>query len=95
VYHYQTHKIDNIYSAFTKALVCLSKYGDTVTLSATQEHVSLSAANSAKSAFCLFKYEIQFFSRYSLSGEHEGTTFTGQLMTKVMTFSCIAFKHSD
>ncbi len=77
--------------AFAKALTCLSKYGDELSIYATPEYLSFSATNSSKSAFCLFKYERQFFSRYRLgtaSGarateQEEVQNVTGQLTVKV------------
>ncbi|KDR75080.1 hypothetical protein GALMADRAFT_69752 [Galerina marginata CBS 339.88] len=77
----------------TRALTCLSKYGDELSIYATPEFLSLSSTNSSKSAYCRFKYERQFFSRYRLgtsaSGNHdwenevdESQNVTGQLMTK-------------
>jgi cell cycle checkpoint control protein RAD9A len=79
--------------AFTKALVCLSKYGDDLTLHATPESLSLSATNSSLSAYCRFKYAQQFFSKYRV-GEGNAGKFTqaslnepplvsGQLLVKV------------
>lgn len=83
--------------AFTKALTCLSKYGDELFISATQDYLSLSATNSSKSAYCRVKYATPFFSRYSVGDTHrfnrdeqedpeaEGSMVqvTGQLLTKV------------
>ncbi|KAG5221467.1 Rad9-domain-containing protein [Salix suchowensis] len=50
--------------AFTKALHCLSKYGDDLTIHATDECLTLSTTNSSMSAYCRFKYERQFFSKH-------------------------------
>ncbi|TFK44246.1 Rad9-domain-containing protein [Crucibulum laeve] len=79
---------------FTKALTCLSKYGDELTIYATLDTLSLSATNSSKSAYCRFKYENQFFSKYRLRpGQQSGDssvddvevlTATGQLLTKAL-----------
>ena len=80
---------------FAKALNCLSKYGDELSIYATSDFLSFSATNSSKSAYCRFKYDRPFFSRYRLgvsqtknvdsSNEgHELQNVTGQLMTKVM-----------
>ncbi|KAL1670054.1 Rad9/Ddc1, partial [Schizophyllum commune] len=52
---------------FTKALFCLSKYGEELSLQATNDTLSLSATNSAKSAYCRLKYDKQFFSRYNIA----------------------------
>lgn len=54
-------------SSFTKALFCLSKYGGELSLQATNDTLSLSATNSAKSAYCRLKYDKQFFSRYNIA----------------------------
>lgn len=87
---------------FSKALNCLSKYGDELSIFATSESLSFSATNSSKSAYCRFKYDRAFFSRYRLGAfqtgnidlsddVHERQTVTGQIMTKVnnleMTFA--------
>ncbi|KAK0461319.1 Rad9-domain-containing protein [Desarmillaria tabescens] len=76
---------------FTKALTCISRYGDELTLNATPECLSLSATNSSKSAYCRFKYESQFFQKYkigsldSLADDiEEVTQVTGQLLTKLL-----------
>ncbi|KAF9447953.1 hypothetical protein P691DRAFT_760339 [Macrolepiota fuliginosa MF-IS2] len=80
--------------SFTKALTCLARYGDELTICAYPDSLSLSATNSAKSAFCRFKYEKEFFSRYNIGkprrnisdGEGEGLeetqTIKGQLLAK-------------
>ncbi|KAF5351682.1 hypothetical protein D9756_007695 [Leucocoprinus leucothites] len=49
---------------FTRAISCLARYGDELTICAYPDYFSLSATNSAKSAYCRFKYEKEFFSRY-------------------------------
>ncbi|KAG7446334.1 uncharacterized protein BT62DRAFT_968065 [Guyanagaster necrorhizus] len=74
---------------FTKALTCISRYGDELTLNATPECLSLSATNSSKSAYCRFKYERQFFQKYKVGSPdswaedvEEVTQVTGQLLTK-------------
>ncbi|KDQ28530.1 hypothetical protein PLEOSDRAFT_1040901 [Pleurotus ostreatus PC15] len=74
---------------FTKALHCLSKYGDDLTIHATDECLTLSTTNSSMSAYCRFKYERQFFSKYTLGSQsstfatsHDATNVTGQLLTK-------------
>ncbi len=75
-------------AAFTKALTCLSRYGEELSLYATAEFLSFSATNSSKSAYCRFKYEKQFFSKYNLGAlrvfnDHDAQNVTGQLLTKV------------
>lgn len=75
--------------AFTKALICLSKYGDELSIYATPDTLSLSATNSSKSAYCRFKYERQFFSKYKVGAETWGDdvedvgNLTGQILVKV------------
>ena len=80
------------YPVFVKALNCLSKYGDELSIYATSDILSFSATNSSKSAYCRFKYDRAFFSRYRLGisqpknlGDdvHELPSVTGQIMTKV------------
>ena len=79
---------------FSKALNCLSKYGDELSIYATSEFLSFSAINSSKSAYCRFKYDRPFFSRYRLGVSQtrnndlnddvrELQSVTGQIMTKV------------
>ena len=79
---------------FSKSLNCLSKYGDELSIYATSEFLSFSATNSSKSAYCRFKYDKPFFSRYrmgvsqtrnnGLSDDVHGLqSVTGQIMAKV------------
>ncbi|KAJ3512262.1 hypothetical protein NLJ89_g3623 [Agrocybe chaxingu] len=81
--------------AFTKALTCLSRYGEELSIYATPEFLSFSATNSSKSAYCRFKYEKQFFSRYRLgvglttrdewdNEVEEIRNVTGQLLAKAL-----------
>ncbi|KDQ61407.1 hypothetical protein JAAARDRAFT_102468, partial [Jaapia argillacea MUCL 33604] len=79
---------------FTRALTCLSKYGDDLSIYATPETFSLSATNSSKSAYCRFKYNYNFFTKYNVGNNrdrqqddfaeevHQVLTVTGQLLTK-------------
>ncbi|KAJ7262222.1 Rad9-domain-containing protein [Mycena haematopus] len=74
---------------FTRALTCLSRYGEDLAIVATPESISLSTTNSSKSAYCRFKYGRQFFSKYSVgtpdawaNPDEDGPTVTGQLLTK-------------
>ncbi|KAG5733244.1 Cell cycle checkpoint control protein RAD9A [Termitomyces sp. T112] len=74
---------------FTKALTCLSKYGDELSMYATPDSLSLSGTNSSKSAYCRFKYEKSFFSRYGLNATgdranefEQAMGITGQLLTR-------------
>lgn len=85
-------RLSLISTAFTKALTCLSRYGDELAIYATLTTFSLSATNSSKSAYCRFKYEKQFFSKYSIGepptagaawNSDEVVTVTGQMLTKV------------
>jgi len=81
-------------AAFTRAVNCLARYGDELTMCAYPDHFSLSATNSAKSAYCRFKYEKEFFSRYHFGkrrGEISGDEVRmakAQLLTKVVVFKC-------
>ncbi|KAF8871256.1 Rad9-domain-containing protein [Gymnopilus junonius] len=73
-----------------KSLTCLSKYGDELSIYATPEFLSFSSTNSSKSAYCRFKYDKQFFSRYKLGSFNNELgdniyavqNVTGQLLTK-------------
>jgi cell cycle checkpoint control protein RAD9A len=47
--------------------MCLAKYGDDLTIYATPESLSLSTTNSSLSAYSRFRYDKQFFQRYSTS----------------------------
>lgn len=67
------------------------KYGEELTIHATPDSLSLSSVNSSKSAYCRFKYEASFFSRYNVgkpgdaleNEEVEGMPqVNGQLLTK-------------
>ncbi|KAI0720904.1 Rad9-domain-containing protein [Fomitopsis betulina] len=77
----------------TKALFCLSRYGEELTIFVTRDDLALSTTNTSQSAFCRFKYRRQFFSRYNLArpaalpeflddDDDEGPSVTGQLQTK-------------
>ncbi|KAJ7084342.1 Rad9-domain-containing protein [Mycena belliarum] len=73
---------------FTRALACLARYGEDLSIYATPETLSLSTTNSSKSAYCRFKYVRQFFSKYSVgspdswANDDEEVAVTGQLLTK-------------
>ncbi|KAK8157098.1 Rad9-domain-containing protein [Phyllosticta citrichinensis] len=49
------------------ALVCLSKFSESVSLEARRERLSLTALNSSKTAFASFSLDPRFFSRYEFS----------------------------
>lgn len=57
-----------------------------MTMFATPNSLSLSATNSSKSAYCRFKYEKQFFSKYTLTAckDSNSPNVTGQLLTKAL-----------
>ncbi|KII92728.1 hypothetical protein PLICRDRAFT_51091 [Plicaturopsis crispa FD-325 SS-3] len=77
---------------FTRALTCLSKYGDDLSIYATPESLSLSTTNSSMSAYCRFKYDPQFFITYKVGDRRVGRDIpddveevegvTGQLLAK-------------
>lgn len=78
---------------FTRALTCLLKYGDDLTIYAAPDSLSLSATNSSLSAYSRFRYERQFFVNYSVGEKRvnsgsfardveEVQIVTGQLLTK-------------
>ncbi|KAI0063981.1 hypothetical protein BV25DRAFT_1801221 [Artomyces pyxidatus] len=78
---------------FTRALTCLSKYGDDLSIYATPDTLSLSTTNSSLSAYCRFRYGRQFFVKYhvgdrgaprggSADDVEEVQSVTGQLLTK-------------
>jgi cell cycle checkpoint control protein RAD9A len=73
------------------ALICLTKYGEELTIYATPESLLLSTSNSSKTAYCRFTYQREFFSRYVLDKTVESddgdieelVNVQGQLLTKV------------
>ncbi|KZP11597.1 hypothetical protein FIBSPDRAFT_756546 [Athelia psychrophila] len=75
---------------FTRALSCLSKYGDDLTIHATPDYMTLAATNSSMSAYCRVKYRRQFFSRYHIGDKNtkrvedadDVQPVTGQLLGK-------------
>ncbi|KAL4078438.1 Rad9-domain-containing protein [Scleroderma yunnanense] len=79
---------------FTRALTCLSRYGDDLVIHADAEYLSLSTTNSSLSAYCRFKYSTRFFSRYrvgngvngnqSSSGGMVNDDVKGQLLAKTL-----------
>ncbi|KAI0031448.1 Rad9/Ddc1, partial [Vararia minispora EC-137] len=84
---------------FTRALTCLTKYGDDLTIYATPDSLSFSTTNSSMSAYCRFRYDKLFFSRYLTGGNKksqrgrkgpyaedtgEVQAVTGQLPTKIL-----------
>ncbi|KIK67139.1 hypothetical protein GYMLUDRAFT_238472 [Collybiopsis luxurians FD-317 M1] len=69
---------------FTRALSCLSRYGEDLCIYASAETLSLFCTNSSKSAYCRFKFSHEFFSRYRVGDPAKDIhdTVVGQLMTK-------------
>lgn len=88
-----THILLMIYtdipSELTRALICLSRYGEDLIVYATPDTFALSTTNSSKSAYCRFKYGRQFFSRFKVDGQpfnedvEEVPSVMGQLVAKV------------
>ncbi|KAF9564727.1 hypothetical protein CPC08DRAFT_630714 [Agrocybe pediades] len=79
--------------SLTKAVTCLTKYGDELVIAADQDTLCFSTTNSSKSAYCRFKYDKQYFTRYRLgnsagtpaaygSQTEEGQLVQGQVLTK-------------
>ncbi|OCH96237.1 hypothetical protein OBBRIDRAFT_765738 [Obba rivulosa] len=72
----------------TRALTCLAKYGDELTVHATPERLTISSTNSSQSAYGRFRYPSTFFSRYRVTAEpgpsdvEEVPVVAGQLPTK-------------
>ena len=83
-----------------RALTCLSKYGDDLTIYATPEYFSLSTTNSSKTAYCRFHYEPEFFTKYAVDsapGERRADveaveSVRGQLSTKVHECGILSFR---
>ncbi|THU99152.1 hypothetical protein K435DRAFT_964605 [Dendrothele bispora CBS 962.96] len=74
---------------FTRSLLCLSKYGEELSIYATPDVFSLSCTNSSKSAYCRFRYNKDFFSKYRLGSGNKANAaieelphVTGQLATR-------------
>jgi cell cycle checkpoint control protein RAD9A len=82
-------------SAFSKALACLSKYGEDLVIQALPDELVLSATNSAKSAYGEVTLQKFFFEKYTLGNKSSQSSFdedvveveavTGQLLVKVCT----------
>ncbi|PIL25203.1 hypothetical protein GSI_13092 [Ganoderma sinense ZZ0214-1] len=72
----------------TRALTCLSKFGDDLVIVATSETFALSSTNSAMTAYGRFKYPRSFFSRYRVESRPVGDEIeelpnvSGQIVTK-------------
>ncbi|KAJ3923889.1 Rad9-domain-containing protein [Lentinula edodes] len=69
---------------FTRALACLSRYGEELCIYASSETLSLFCTNSSKSAYCRFKFNKEFFSKYRVGDPTKGVQdgVVGQLMAK-------------
>ncbi|KAI0676048.1 Rad9-domain-containing protein [Trametes maxima] len=77
-----------------RALTCLSKYGDELTMVATHETFALSSTNQSQSAYGRFKYSKSFFSKYRLeegvaSDRFDEPTITCQIVTKILKHKTI------
>ncbi|KAI0369203.1 hypothetical protein BV20DRAFT_1021341 [Pilatotrama ljubarskyi] len=72
----------------TRALACLSKFGEELTIIATPETFALSSTNQSLTAYGRFKYARSFFSKYRVAGLpsdddlEEVPTITGQIVIK-------------
>jgi hypothetical protein len=72
-----------------RALTCLTKYGEDLTIDANPDSLSLFTTNSSKSAYCRFRYQKDFFSKYVVRHGRDGDPgdeepcAQGQLLTKV------------
>ena len=78
----------NISIDLTRALTCVSKFGDDLTIVAGLERLSLCTTNSSMSAYCCFKYDKQFFTRYHVEEQTtdpfgDDINISGQLLVKV------------
>ena len=71
-----------------KALTCLAKYGDDVVMYTTPESLTFSATNTTASAYCRFRYNRPFFSRFHAQPTRENDTLgpQGQVNAKVSLF---------
>ncbi|KAH9857352.1 Rad9-domain-containing protein [Lenzites betulinus] len=72
----------------TRALACLSKFGEELSIIATPETFALSSTNQSLTAYGRFKYARSFFRKYRVSGNTAGhdveevPTHTFQIVTK-------------
>ncbi|CDO73327.1 hypothetical protein BN946_scf185008.g90 [Trametes cinnabarina] len=72
---------------WTRALACLSKFGEELIIIAAPETFALSTTNQAQSAYGRFKYAKSFFSRYRVGSHPAGDELdvpplTGQIVIK-------------
>ncbi|KAL1390624.1 Rad9-domain-containing protein [Phyllosticta capitalensis] len=68
------------------ALVCLSKFSESVSLEARRDRLSLTALNSSKTAYTSFSLDSQFFSRYEFSPDQSSVDgrFTFSIYNKAL-----------
>lgn len=83
--------------AFTRSLVCMSKYSEELFINALPNSVSFSATNTSLSAYCRFTYERSFFTKFNvgdrnlrdgipdLDDTERSQTVTGQLCVQVLS----------
>ncbi|KAI6121671.1 Rad9-domain-containing protein [Pisolithus sp. B1] len=86
----------NALKPFSRALTCLSRYGDDLVIHADAEHLSLSTTNSSLSAYCRFKYSKRFFSRYRVGNDlnrdraSSGTVVEEDMKGQIPVKACFA-----
>ena len=65
----------------------MSKFGDDLTIVAGTDKLSLCSTNTSMSAYCCFKYDAQFFTRYHVAGGDDpfadAIRVSGQVLVKV------------
>ena len=79
---------DSVAIDLTRALTCVSKFSDDLIIIAGVDNLTLCATNTSLSAYCCFKYDAQFFTRYRVTGggdDHlaDAVTSSGQVLVKV------------
>ncbi|KAL8280610.1 hypothetical protein RQP46_006933 [Phenoliferia psychrophenolica] len=57
---------------FSRCLTCLTRFGEDIDVSATAQHFKISSINSSRSAFGVFNFDPDFFSRYDLIAQPGG-----------------------
>ncbi|KIY44395.1 hypothetical protein FISHEDRAFT_8189, partial [Fistulina hepatica ATCC 64428] len=68
----------------TRALACMSRYGDDITIHVDTDSFCVSATNSSETAYCKFRYERLFFSRYYANINYGESFEAGKLSAKTL-----------
>ncbi|KAI0741410.1 Rad9-domain-containing protein [Daedaleopsis nitida] len=74
----------------TRALICLSKFGEDVIFAASPDTFVISSTNPAMAAYGCFKYPRSFFSKYHTDPAQVNESLSGQVANKILLS---IFKH--